>query len=124
LYLAIRAAGPSSFLCLLFIRVLLLEELDKSLSSLKEMLLSVGLGSLLVPVDDCLVRNTVGIIEYFDNASEGLHDSRVGVAVNLDCVDEVDLGLGAVAEWLKDGSVGLMSVRNLPKGVKGLTVTC
>ena len=73
------------------------------------MLLPVRLGALLVPVDDRLVGDTVRVVQHFDDGGESLHDSRVGVAVDLDRVDEVHFGFGAVTEWLEDRRVGLGS---------------
>jgi hypothetical protein len=89
--------------------------LDKSLGRLQEVLLSVGFGSFLVPVNNRLVRNTVGIVQNLDDTRESLHDSSVGVAVDLNGINEVNLGFGAVTEWLQDGGIGLPLVEGFDR---------
>jgi hypothetical protein len=111
---------------LLLIRILLFEELqisfvevlewskaylDESLGGLEEVLLSLGLGTLGVPVDDCLIRDTVRVVQHLENLSEGLHESGVGVAVDLGRVDESNFGLGAFAEGFEDRSSSLRSAK-------------
>ena len=111
--------------CLFFVVRLLLEELfsvspgpatsraavkthlDHGLGHLEEVLLAVGLGALLVPVDDGLVRHYVLVVEDLDDLGERLEDARVGVARDLDGVDEADLGFGAVGERREQRTVGL-----------------
>jgi hypothetical protein len=66
---------------LLLIRVLLFEELgrqrysknqreltdlDEGLGGLEEMLFSLRLGTLCVPVDDCLIGNTVRVVQHLE----------------------------------------------------------
>lgn len=90
-------------LFIILVVALLLEEADKRLRDLEEVLLALRLGALLEPVDDCLVRDTVGIVQNLEELRERLEDSSVLVAVDLECVDDVDLRLGAVGERLKSG---------------------
>lgn len=80
---------------------------DESLSGLEEMLFALRLGAFLMPVDDGLVGDDVGIVEHFDNGGKGFHHTSVGVAVDLNCVEQADLGLGTVAERLEYGCLSL-----------------
>lgn len=71
------------------------------------MLLALRLGSLLVPVNDRLVRDTIGVVKDLDDAGERLHDSSVRVTVQLNGVDEADFSLGALTERLDERRSGL-----------------
>ena len=81
--------------------------LDHSLSHLQKVLLAIRLGALLVPVNNRLVRHDVLVVEELDDLGEGLEDTGVGVARDLDGVDQADLGFGAVGERGEEVSVGL-----------------
>jgi hypothetical protein len=70
-------------------------------------LLAIRLGALLVPVNDRLVRYNVLVVEEFDDLGERLEDTGVGVARDLNGVDEADLGFGAVGKGGEEVSVGL-----------------
>jgi hypothetical protein len=61
--------------------------LDKSLGSLEEMLFSLWFGSFCMPVNDCLVRYTIGIVQDLQQLCKRLHESCIGVAVDLGRVD-------------------------------------
>ena len=76
------------------------------------MLLALRLGSLGCPVDDGLIRHTVGVVEDLENLNKGFDDAGVGVAVDLDGVDEADFSLGSVAEGLENWCVALISARH------------
>lgn len=47
------------------------------------MAFTLGRGSLLSPVNDGLVRDTVGIVEDLENLGESLDHSSFGVTVDL-----------------------------------------
>lgn len=81
--------------------------LDEGFGALQEMLLALGLGALLVPVYDGLVRNTVLIIQNLENLRKRLDDARVFITIHLYDIDEGDFGLCAVTEWLEDGGIFL-----------------
>jgi hypothetical protein len=62
-------------------------DLDESLGGLEEMLFSLWFGSFCVPVNDCLVRDTIGIVQDLQQLCKRLHESCIGVAVDLGRVD-------------------------------------
>jgi hypothetical protein len=88
-----------------------------------------------MPVDDCLIRHAVLVIQNLQRAAivyesfhvtriyelatnlqdlrERLHDPRVLVAVGLHGVDEGDLCLGAWTEWLDDRREALRSIQTV-----------
>ncbi len=72
------------------------------------MLFPLRFRTFLVPVDDRLIRDHVGIVEYLDELREGLDDAGIRVAVYLNGVDQTDLGFGAVTESFEDGCVCLI----------------
>lgn len=82
-------------------------DLDHGLSHLQKVLLAIRLGALLVPVNNCLVRHNVLVVEKLDDLGERLEDTGVGVARDLDGIDQADLGFGAVGERGEEVSVGL-----------------
>jgi hypothetical protein len=57
-----------------------------------------------------LIRDTVLVVQHFKDLGEGLDNSGVLVAIQLDDVDEANLSLGGAAEWLEDGSRFLMEI--------------
>jgi len=77
--------------------------LDESLRAFQKVLTTLGFGALLVPVDDRLVRNTVGVVENLENLREGLHDACILVTVHLDGVNELNLCFSVVGEGLDNG---------------------
>lgn len=81
--------------------------LDERLGGLDKVSLALGRRSLLSPVDDGLVGNTVLVVENLEDLRECLDDPRLGVAVYLRGVDERDLSLGGRAEGFHQRSVGL-----------------
>lgn len=141
-----RDGSPSLVILVLVIASLLLEELhtqlksreklgcrmamtylDKRLGGLEEVLPSLGLRALLVPVYDGLIRDTVFVVQnlqhaneyhrhahvnhaggaHLKNLRERLHEARVFVTIHLHRVDEGDLSFGPVAEGLYDVAEGL-----------------
>jgi hypothetical protein len=61
----------------------------------------------VMPVDDRLVGNTVRVVQDLDQLGKRLHESSVGVAVDLCRVEQTDFGLGTFAECLEDGCSSL-----------------
>lgn len=71
------------------------------------MTLALSRRSLLSPVDDGLVGDTVLVVQDLEYLGEGLDDPRFGIAVYLRGVDERDLSLGGSTEGFHQRSVGL-----------------
>ena len=111
-----------------------IQYLDQAFGSLNEVLATLRLGALLMPVDDCLIRHAVLVIQDLQKRDDGsehltpdlasmelatnlqdlrerLHDPRVLIAVRLHGVDERDLRLGARTERLDDRSEALRNVQ-------------
>jgi len=70
-------------------------------------LLPLWLCTLLVPINDRLIRYHIGVVEYLHELREGFDDSRIGVAVYLNGVDESDFSFRPIAEGFEYGSVRL-----------------
>ena len=68
------------------------------------MLAALRLGTLLVPIDNCLVGDAILVVKNFEDLGEGLDNTSILVAVQLDGVDQGYLSLCGAAERLKDGS--------------------
>jgi hypothetical protein len=60
-----------------------------------------------MPINDRLVRHAVLVVQDFEDVWEGLEQPSIGIAVDLDGVDQGHLGLGAVGECFEEGGVGL-----------------
>lgn len=107
----------SPLLVLFLTIILFLQEADKSLGALEEMLAALGLRALLVPIDNRLIRNTILIVQhlnhdpsqycnleeglhnaedwaYFENLRERFNNPRILVTIHLNDVDERHLRLG------------------------------
>lgn len=64
-----------------------------------------------MPVNDGLIRDTVLVVQHFEDLGEGLDNPGILVAVQLDDVDETDLSLGGATEWFEDGSRFLTEIQ-------------
>jgi hypothetical protein len=73
-------------------------------------LLAIRFRALIVPVDDSLVRNDVGIVQDFDDLRESLENPGFLIAVYLDTVDQAHFSFGTVTECLQDRSMVLMNL--------------
>jgi hypothetical protein len=71
------------------------------------MLFSLRSGTLCVPVDDCLIGDTVRVVQHLEQLPERLHESCIGITVYLGRVDQSDLGFCAFTERLENGCSGL-----------------
>jgi hypothetical protein len=63
--------------------------LNQRFGSLDEMTLALSRSTLLSPIDDGLVGNTVLVVEDLEDLRERLDDPRFGVAVNLAITENV-----------------------------------
>lgn len=82
-----------------------LEILDEGFRRLEEVLLSLRCSTFSGPVDNGLVRDTIGVVKNLEDLRECLDDSSVGVAVDLNGVDETDLDFGGITERFENGGV-------------------
>jgi hypothetical protein len=55
-----------------------------------------------MPVDDRLVRHAILVVQDLEHLLERLHESCIGITVDLGRVDESYFGLCTVTECLKD----------------------
>lgn len=85
--------------------------LDQTFRSLKEVLFALRLGTLLMPINNGLIRDAVRVVKDLDDAEEGFHDPSVRVAIDLNRIDEGDFRLGAIAVCFENSRIGLISVR-------------
>jgi hypothetical protein len=93
--------------------------LDERLSSFQEVTLALRLGTLLCPVNDGLIADHVFIVEYLEELRECLDHASISVAVDLDGVDQPDLGFGVGCKGFEDGGQGLMASVQEQEGCMG-----
>lgn len=55
-----------------------------------------------MPVYDRLVRYAILVVQDLEQLLERLHESGVGITINLSRVDEPDFCFGAITEFLQD----------------------